>query len=137
MTKRAASAADLRDIALSLPGVTEGMSWGDMPSYQVLGKAFVLFRPPRPDALDEQTGERLQDVILFRVPDRADKEALVQSAGPWFTTAHFDGYNAVLLRAAHLGELTREELTEVVVDAWLTRAPARLAREWLAEHRPG
>ena len=52
---------------------------------------------------------------------------------PFFTTAHFDGHPSVLLRGARVGELTHQELAEVVQDAWLSRASATRARRWLAE----
>ena len=67
----------------------------------------------------------------FRVPDAGAKDALVQSDGPWFTTPHFDGYDAVLLRERDIGELTVAELREVITDAWLSRAPKRLAKAFL------
>jgi hypothetical protein len=61
-----------------------------------------------------------------------DKQALVQDEStPFFTTAHFDGHPSVLLRAARIGELTREELVELVQDAWLSRASPRRAAAWL------
>ena len=50
---------------------------------------------------------------------------------PWFTTPHWNGYNAVLLLERDLGRLTAEEIREVVTDAWLTKAPKRLAKELL------
>ncbi|MEP6650172.1 MAG: hypothetical protein ABJA74_09690 [Lapillicoccus sp.] len=37
-----------------------------------------------------------------------------------------------LVRLSKLGQVTRDELAEVVEDAWLARAPKRLAKEWLA-----
>ncbi len=54
----------------------------------------------------------------------------------FFTTPHFDGYPAVLVRIRDLARLDREELHETVVEAWLTRAQKRVARAWLAEHEP-
>ncbi len=131
-----ATVEDLHELAMALPGVTQGMSWGEMPSYLVVGKAFILHRSPAKDALDDETGLPLEDVILFRVTSPEDKAALVQGESPWFTTTHFDGYNTVLLRQAHVPQLTRDELAEVITDAWLARAPRRLAREWLDEHSP-
>jgi hypothetical protein len=102
------------------------------PVYQVGGKSFVFFRTPRPDACDAQTGERWDDVIVFWVGSEADKEALIQDpTSPWFTTPHFHGHLSVLARASRLGELDREELVEVVQDAWLARASPRRAAEWL------
>jgi hypothetical protein len=52
----------------------------------------------------------------------------------FFTTPHFDGYAAVLVRIPDLARLDREELRETVVEAWLTRAQRRVAKAWLAEH---
>ena len=77
-------------------------------------------------------GERLEDVIMLAVPGPEDKEAILAGGPPWFTTSHFDGYNAVLVQESRLSELTRDELDEVIQDAWLAKAPRRLAKEWLA-----
>jgi hypothetical protein len=87
--------------------------------------------------VDESTGERYRDVIVFWVESDADKQAMVQDeTTPFFTTAHFNGHPSVLLRASRVGELTRRELTELIQDAWLARASARRASTWLAEHPP-
>jgi hypothetical protein len=128
MAARKAKLSDLAEIALSLPEVEEGESWGN-PAYTVKGKSFLHFREPRPDAVDAETGERMQDVIMFSVADQDDKEALLGGGGPWFTTPHFDGYNAVLLRQRDLGRLSRAELAEVITDAWAARAPKKLVEE--------
>jgi hypothetical protein len=53
---------------------------------------------------------------------------------PFFTTPHFDGHPSVLVRACRMGELTLAELTEVVQDAWLSRASPRRTAGWLAAH---
>lgn len=75
---------------------------------------------------------------MFWVGSEADKQALVQDEkSPFFTTAHFDGHPSVLIRGCRIGELTLQELTEVVQDAWLARASARRASTWLSEHSPG
>ena len=126
---RRARLTDIRDIALALPEVTEGD--GERPAYAVRGKTFAWFREPRKDAVDPETGERMPDVIGIRVPTEEDKLALVQGDGPWFTTPHFDGHAAVLVRERDLGRLDYLELAEVVTDAWACRAPARLVREHL------
>jgi hypothetical protein len=128
MTARKAMLADIAEIALSLPEVEEGTSWGNS-AYVVRKKSFLHFREPRPDAVDPETGERMQDVIMFAVGDQDDKEALLGSGGPWFTTPHFDGYNAVLLRQRDVGRLTRAELAEVITDAWAAKAPKKLVAE--------
>ena len=134
---RPARVEDLHELALAMPHVTVVHGSGDNPVYQVGGKSFVFFRNPRPDAVDPDTGERYPDVIVFWVGSEADKLALVQDeASPFFTTAHFDGHPSVLLRASRLGELTLEELGEVVQDAWLSRASPRRAAAWLSTHPP-
>ncbi len=79
----------------------------------------------------DDDGRRLDDVIMIRTPDESDKLALVQADGPFFTTPHFDGFNAVLIRASRLGEITREELAEVITDAWRSCAPKTVVAEWL------
>lgn len=108
------------------------------PVYQVGGKSFVFFRHPRPDAVDPDTGQRYDDVIVFWVPDEGDKLALVQDdSSPFFTTPHFDGHRSVLLRASRLGEISYDELAEAVQDAWLSRASTRRRDRWLSEHRLG
>jgi len=115
-----------------MPHVTVVRGSAGKPVYQVGGRSFVYFRNPRPDAFDPETGERYEDVIIFWVPTEEDKEALVgDPTSPFFTTSHFDGHLSVLLRASRLGELGREELAEVVQDAWLARASPTRARAWL------
>ena len=132
---RPARIQDVHDLALRMPHVTVARGTGDNPVYQVGGKSFVFFRNPRPDAVDPETGERYRDVIVFWVPSEADKQALVQDeSSPFFTTPHFDGHPSVLLRASRLKEVTRDELAEVVQEAWLSRASARRAAAWLSEH---
>jgi hypothetical protein len=133
MHERRALAADVHELASRMPHVTVEHGPQGNPIYQVGGKSFVFFRTARPDALDPETGERYPDVIVFWVPSEADKQALVQDPdSPFFTTLHFDGHPSVLVRASRVSELTLTELTEVVQDAWLSRASARRARAWLA-----
>ncbi|HEX4253047.1 MAG TPA: MmcQ/YjbR family DNA-binding protein [Pseudonocardia sp.] len=124
---------DVHELASAMPHVTVEHGSTDNPVYQVGGKSFVYFRTPRPDAVDPDSGERYQDVIIFWVESEAEKEALVQDPStPFFTTPHFTGHTSVLLRASRLAELTRQELAEVVQDAWLSRASKRRAKDWLA-----
>jgi hypothetical protein len=131
-----ATMKDLDKLALSLPGATKEVTDDGRPSYLVHGKRFCLQRGRRPDAVDAATGERLDDVLMFRVEDLDVKELLLSDArGIYFTTAHFDGYPAVLVRIPDLARLDREELHDLVAEAWLTRAQKRLAKQWLAEHR--
>jgi len=127
---------DVHELAAPVPHVVvEEGSLGN-PVYQVGGSSFVFFRNPRPDAVDPDTGERYDDVIVIWVESEDDKAALVQDPySPFFTTDHFNGHRSVLVRAGRLGEVTREELAELIQDAWLSRASNRRAATWLAEHR--
>jgi hypothetical protein len=125
----------VHELAAAMPHVRVHAGTNDNPVYQVGGKSFVFFRNPRPDAVDPDTGERYRDVIVLWVGSEADKLALVQDeTSPFFTTPHFDGHPSVLLRASRVGELSVQELTEVVQDAWLAQASTRRAEHWLAAH---
>ncbi len=129
----AATVSDVHDLAAAMPHVTVHRPGTPNPVYQVGGKSFVFFRTPRPDAVDPDTGERYPDVIVFWVGSEADKQSLVQDPGtPFFTTPHFDGHPSVLVRASRIGELDRDELAEIVQDAWLAQASRRRADAWLA-----
>lgn len=128
----AARVEDVHEFSAGMPHVTVDHGPTGNPVYQVGGKSFVFFRTPRPDAVDAQTGDRYRDVIVFWVPSEAEKQALVQDAAtPFFTTPHFDGHRSVLLRAAHVSELSRAELAELVQEAWLARASPRRGAAWL------
>ena len=125
--------ADVHELALDMPHVTVWQGSRGNAVYQVGGRSFVFFRTPRPDAVDPETGEKLRDVIMFWVESEADKLALVQDPStPFFTTPHFDGHDSVLVQGGRLGEITRQELAEIVQDAWLSRASARRRDAWLA-----
>ncbi len=123
---------DLDRLALALPEATKEVEDG-RPTYKVHGKMFCFHRSPRKDALDPETGARLEDVLVFRVADLGVKELLLSdSRGVYFTTPHWNGYPAVLLRIPDLAQLDLDELRDLVEEAWLTRAQKRLAKEWLA-----
>ena len=125
--------ADLDELALAMPLTTKEVTDG-RPAYFVHGKMYCFHRGRRPDAIDPETGERLEDVLMFRVADLGVKELmLADERGVFFTTPHFDGYPAVLIRIPDLAALDREELEDAVVEAWLTRAQKRVAKAWLAE----
>ena len=128
--------ADLDELALGLPQTTKEVSEDGRPSYLVHGKRFCLQRSRRPDAIDSKTGERLDDVLMFRVEDLDVKELiLADDRSIYFTTPHFNGYPAVLVRIPDLAKLDREELFDLVAEAWLTRAQKRVAKAWLAEQQ--
>jgi hypothetical protein len=127
--------ADLDELALSLPHTTKEVSDDGRPSYLAHSKMFCFHRGRRRDAIDPETGERLDDVLMFRVADLDVKELLLaDDRGVFFTTPHFNGYSAVLMRIPDLARLDRDELHEMVVEAWLTRAHKRVAKAWLQEH---
>ena len=129
---RPARVEDVHTLALGMPHVTVVPGPSGNPVYQVGGKSFVFFRTPRPDAVDS-TGQKLPDVIVFWVGSEADKQSLVQDpTTPFFTTPHFDGHDSVLVQASRLGEITVQELTEIVQDAWLAQASPRRREAWLA-----
>ncbi len=121
---------DVRRIALALPQTNEGASRG-LTAWQVNGKAFVWERPLRRndvEALGEQAPEG--PILGAHVEHLGAKEALL-AANPnaFFTTPHFDGYAAVLAR---LDRISLADLEELILEAWLVRAPKRLAKEYLA-----
>lgn len=123
---------DVRRIALALPESTERVGGHDhLPQWQVKGKTFAWDRPLRKGDIAHLGAAAPTGAVLGAcVADDAVKVALVAEGGPFFTTPHFDGYAIVLIR---LDELDVDELAEVVTDAWLVRAPAKLARAFLAE----
>ncbi len=130
-----ATMSDLDELALAIPQTTKELSGDGRPAYYVHGKLYCFHRGPRPDAIDPDTGERLEDVLMFRVADLGVKELmLADERGIFFTTPHFDGYPAVLMHIPDLARLDRDELEEAVVEAWLTRAQKRVANAWLGEH---
>ena len=151
-----ATLADLDEVALSLPQTTRELSPDGRPSYLVHSKLCCRHRNRRKDAVDaleEATQlepvepymwnnlgmayehlDRLEEVLMFRVPDLDVKELLLADArGIYFTTPHFDGYAAVLVRIPQLARLDRDELHDLVAEAWLTRAQKRVAKAWLEQ----
>jgi len=131
--QRAATPDDVDEICLGLPEVELGTSWGDNPTYKVRGKGFLMHRPPGPTAIDPDTGERYTDLLVITVPSESEKRALVDDERlPFFTIDHFNGYNAVLVQQSRLGEVSREELAEIITDAWLAKAPKSLVKTHLS-----
>ena len=122
------SALDVVDaVALGLPGVTKALDDG-RPGYSVGGKWFCFHRKQRKD-----TGD-LTDVFVFRVDGLEEKELLLADVrGIFFTTPHWGSTAAVLTRIPQLDELDEDELRDLVIEAWLTRAPKRVAKAWLTD----
>ena len=122
---------DVRRIALALPETSERLS-RDKPQWRVKDKLFVWERPLRRSDLEALGDQAPSGPILgARVEHLVAKEALLANDdGVFFTTPHFDGYPAVLVRLDQIGA---EDLDEVIVEAWLARAPQRLVRAYLDE----
>jgi hypothetical protein len=123
---------DVRRIASALPEVEETTS-RDHAFWRVRDKGFVWERPLR-DSDYRALGDTAPDgpILGARVEDLLAKEALIaDDPDVFFTTPHFDGYPAVLIQ---LDRVSLEVLEEVIVEAWLDRAPKRLAREYVEAH---
>jgi hypothetical protein len=122
---------DVRRIALALPETSEGESRG-LRAWNVKGKGFVWERPLRRGDIEALGAEAPEGPILgARVEHLVAKEALLTDAtGAFFTTPHFDGYPAILVR---LDDISVGDLEEVIVEAWLARAPKRLAAAYVDE----
>jgi hypothetical protein len=123
--------ADVRRFALALPETEEGTtSGGRNRAWTVRRKMFVWERPLRKSDL-AALGDAAPDgpILGAKVEHLIAKEALLAAeSGVVFTTPHFDGYPAVLIR---LPEVELDLLQEVVTEAWLACAPKRLVREYL------
>jgi hypothetical protein len=122
---------DVRAIALALPETSERTS-RDLLQWRVKDKLFVWERPLRCSDLEALGDEVPEGAVLgARVEHLGAKEALVADAsGVFFTTPHFDGYPAILVQ---LERISARDLEEIVVEAWLARAPARLAKAYVDE----
>ena len=113
-----ATQEDVRSIALALPATAEEPGF----TFRVEGKQFVWLWPERVDPRKPKVPN--PGVIVVRVADLGEKEALLASDPEvFFTTDHYDGYKAVLVRLEPIGE---QELAEVVTDSWRTQAPKHL-----------
>ena len=126
-----ASFDDVRALALALPETEERVSRG-LLQWRVGGKLFVWERPLRRADLDA-LGEAAPagPVLGARVEHLLAKETLLEDDPDlFFTTPHFDGHPSVLVR---LDRIAPDALEEVVAEAWLCRAPPRLAQAYLGE----
>ena len=127
---------DVRRLAMALPETAEGTSRDGLPGWSVKGKSFAWERPLRRGDL-QALGDAAPEgpVLAARVPDVGAKEALLADGGDaFFTIPHFEGYPAVLVLLDRIGD---DDLEEVVVEAWLCRAPKRAAKAYLAKRSEG
>jgi hypothetical protein len=123
---------DVRRTALSLPETSERVS-RDLCQWRVKDKGFVWERPLRRSDLEALGDAAPEGPILgVWVEHLGAKEAILASdeTGTCFTTPHFDGYPAILVQ---LDKIADDELEELIVEAWLAKAPKRLARAYLDE----
>jgi hypothetical protein len=123
---------DVRRIALSLPETTEAVSWGNA-HWRVKNKGFVWERPLNQSdyAALEALGEQAPEGALLgvRVADIGVREVMIaDDPALFFTIPHFDGFPAILVRLDQIGV---PELEELITEAWLDRAPKRLAQQYL------
>jgi hypothetical protein len=106
---------DVRRIALSLPGSYEHASFGGRPSWRTKARMFTWIR------------DDPEELVVW-VESIDEKDALVASEpDKFFTTAHYDGYNIVLVR---LEAVDAEEASELITESWRLRAPRSLVRDW-------
>ena len=123
---------DVRRLALALPQTAERVSRDGLLAWDVKAKTFAWERPLRKSDL-EALGDAAPGgpILGARVEHVVAKEALLaEDPGVYFTTPHFDGYPAILVRLEEIGVA---ELEELLAEAWLTRAPKRLAEAFLDE----
>jgi hypothetical protein len=127
---RMATWDDARRIALALPETAERHGRDDLLEWRVRDKSFLWERPLRRGDLEALGAAAPTGPILgARVPDLGAKEALLAADRDiYFTTPHFNGYAAILVR---LDRIEVPELAELAVEAWLSRAPKRLAKQYL------
>lgn len=117
---------DVRRLALELPETVEGI---DRFAFEVRGKGFAWSYMER--VAPKKPRVERPDVIAIRTDTVADKDDLI-AAEPdkYFTDDHYRGFPAVLARIA---ELNVDELRELLVDGWRTKAPRTLVKQYDAD----
>src|SRR5262245_55598256 len=122
---------DVRALALGLPETLEREGRDGLRDWRVKDKGFVWERPLRKaDLLALGDAAPTGPILGARLPDVGAKAALIaDDPDVYFATPHFDGYPAILVRLDRIGVA---ELTELAEEAWLARAPKRLAERFLA-----
>ena len=123
---------DVRRIVAALPETREERRSGGQLSWRVKDKSLVWERPLRKgDVAALGAAAPDGDILGVRVPDLGAKEALLaDNDGAIFTIPHFEGYPAVLVE---MDKVDLGELEELIVEAWLSRAPAKLVKAYLAD----
>ena len=126
----AATWGDVSAIARELPGAEEVIRGGD-PVWRIGKHGFVWVRPLRGKDREELGDAAPAGAIVgASTADVGEKLALLdEDPRAFFTTSHFEGYSAILIA---LDRVDPGRLREIVADAWLARAPKKLAAEYLA-----
>jgi hypothetical protein len=122
--------ADVDRIALALPETSARMSAEGTREWRVRDKPLAWERPLRRVDL-EALGDAAPNgpILGARTPDLGAKEALLaDDPAVYFTTPHFNGYPAILVR---LDQIQVDELEELIVESWLSRVPKRIAAQYL------
>ena len=130
---------DVARLALALPETSEDPEHGhhNWRGWKVKGKAFVWERPLGRSDLRTLGDDAPPEgpILAARVEHEGAKRALIESDPEvFFTIPHFDGYPAILILLDRIGV---QELKEVVVEAWLNRAPARVLKAYMSERGGG
>jgi hypothetical protein len=123
-----ASWKDVARIVADLPETAEPTP----RNWRVAKKLIVWERPLRKTDLEALGADAPDgDILGARVADEGVKLALIaDDPGVYFTTPHFDGYPAVLIRLSEIGV---PELTELITEAWLAQAPKTLTKAFLSD----
>ncbi len=121
---------DVSRYALALPETIGERSSDGLRRWTVKKKMFAWERPlRRSDLLALGDDAPAGPILGLRTADLEMKEIMLASdAAVYFTTPHFNGYPAVLVR---LKAIASKDLKDALLEAWLTRAPARLAAQYL------
>ena len=127
--KSAVTFDDVRELALSLPDVEEGLFVGESPSFKVRGKGFARFGPP----VSGLTPPEVDDTVVIRLPE-GQRDALLATDDRFFITPHYETGGAVLVRLSSLTRSDLGELLELLTDAWRRFAPKRLVAAFDEEH---
>ena len=110
--------ADVRAVALALPGSYEQASFEGRPSWRTKPRIFASINPE-------------EWALVVWVDSEDEKRALIaEDPDVYVTTSHYDGYAIVLARLSTLDAATA---TQLITDSWRLRAPRSLVRRWEAE----
>ena len=124
-----ASYQQVESFALSLPETTSSPSYNDSPALRVNKKMLARLRVEMAEEYDEATGGPYGEVLMLKVADLGEKEALLTSdPRVFFTVPHYDGYAAVLVRLVLISE---EEVEELVTESWMNLAPKRALKSYV------